>query len=262
MEIESIVVLLIIGGIGAFLSGLLGIGGAIVSYPLLLFVPSALGVAEYSAYEVSAMVAIQVFFSCLSGVLALRKDNVIDYTLVGYMGVAIVIGSLAGAYGGTFLSERAINALYAILATLAAILMFIPRKEHEKTVEKAYTFHKGIASVTALLVGIGSGIVGAGGSFVLLPIMISLLKIPTRVAIASSLAVTFISSIGTSIGKLAAGHVLLWPTIILVLGSIAAAPLGTRLGKVMNTKALRGVLTGLIILIAAKIWFDIFGILS
>lgn len=259
MTVGLIVSLFLIGAVGAFLSGLLGIGGAIINYPMLLFVPAAIGVAHFTPHEVSGMVAIQVFFSSLSGVLSLRKEKLIHYPLVAYMGTSIIIGSLIGGYGGKFLSGASVNFIYAILATLAAIMMFIPKKGSDQLPEGALTFNRVIAILAAFIVGISSGIVGAGGAFILVPIMLTILKIPTRITIASSLAITFISSIGSSVGKLMAGHILLWPTVVLVIGSVLAAPIGARVSKKINTKVLRGVLAVLIVVTAAKIWFDLLG---
>lgn len=93
------------------------------------------------------------------------------------------------------------------------------------------TFNKTLAVVLALIVGVGSGVVGAAGGFLLVPIMLVVLKIPTRMTIATSLAITFISSIGGSIGKLMTGQVDYWPAIIMVIASLLAAPLGAKVGK-------------------------------
>lgn len=73
------------------------------------------------------------------------------------------------------------------------------------------TFNKTLAILLAVVVGIGSGIVGAGGGFLLVPIMLVVLGIPTRMTIATSLAITFISSIGGMVGKLMTGQVEYFP---------------------------------------------------
>ena len=60
--------------------------------------------------------------------------------------------------------------------------------------------------------------------------MLVVLGIPTRMTIASSLAITFISSIGGTIGKLMTGQVEYYPALILIVSSLIAAPLGARIG--------------------------------
>lgn len=110
-------------------------------------------------------------------------------------------------------------------------MMFIPKKQIDDKPMDEVTFNKLIAAILAFIVGIGSGIVGAAGGFLLVPIMLVILGIPTRMTIASSLAITFISSIGGTIGKLMTGQVNYYPAIIMIVASLIAAPLGARAGK-------------------------------
>src|SRR5690625_6753583 len=94
-----------------------------------------------------------------------------------------------------------INLVYGVMAVLATIMMFLPQKRVEETVSGKIDFNRPIAITSAFIIGVSAGIVGAGGAFLLVPIMLVILKIPTRVTIASSLAFTFLSSIGSTIGK-------------------------------------------------------------
>src|SRR5699024_5292630 len=109
--------------------------------------------------------AIQVFFATIAGVWAYRKDGFLHKKLIVAMGSAILVGSFIGGYGSDFMSDGGINFVYAILATIAAVMMFVPRKGvAEKPVEEV-DFNVMLAIVSALIVGIGSGIVGAAGAF-------------------------------------------------------------------------------------------------
>ncbi|ASS73771.1 hypothetical protein CIG75_01475 [Tumebacillus algifaecis] len=257
MSFETVLVLFLIGFVGSFVSGLVGIGGSVIKYPLLLYVPPLLGLAAYSAHEVSGISAVQVFFATLAGTLALRNEKVLNYRLVLYMGTAIVIGSFLGAYGGRYLSGDAVNLVYGVLATIAAVMMFVPRKGVLECSSAEVTFNRWLAAGAAFVVGIASGIVGAAGAFLLVPIMLTVLKIPTRVAIASSLAITFLSSIGSATGKLLAGDVLFLPALVMVVASVIAAPIGAKLSKRLTPKYLQALLAVLILGTAIKIWIDI-----
>lgn len=257
MTIGLVITLFVIGFVGSFLSGMLGIGGAIINYPMLLFIPALVGAGSFTAHEVSGMIAVQVFFATLAGAYVLRKQKIIHVKLVGYMGTAIIIGSFAGGYGGMLLSGKIVNLVYAILTTIAAVMMLIPKKGMEDRPLEEVTFNRGIAVATALVVGIASGIVGAGGAFLLVPVMLSILKFPTRMTIATSLAITFISSIGAVVGKLAADHILFQPSLVLIVASLLAAPLGSRVSRLMNPRMLQAVLSVLIVGTTVKIWSDI-----
>ena len=155
------------------------------------------------------------------------------------------------------MSEGGINLIYGILALIAAIMMFIPNKGVDEIPLDQVKFNKWLAASLALVVGIGAGIVGAAGAFLLVPIMLVVLKIPTRMTIATSLAITFISSIGSTVGKLTTGQVDYIPALIMVVASLIASPLGAAAGKKMNTKILQIILAVLILATAIKIWLDI-----
>ncbi|WP_017797829.1 sulfite exporter TauE/SafE family protein [Oceanobacillus kimchii] len=255
-DILLMITVFMIGFIGSLISGMIGIGGSIIKYPLLLYIPSMLGLTAFTAHEVSGISAVQVFFATIGGVWAYRNTGYLHRSLIGYMGVSVLIGSIIGSFGSSSFSEGIINIVYGLLAIIAAIMMFIPRKTVNAKSDQIQ-FNRVVASVLALIVGIGAGIVGAAGAFLLVPIMLTLLKIPMRVTIASSLAITFISSIGSTIGKISTGQVPLLPAVIMIISSLIAAPLGAKIGQKVNTSLLQWILAILITGTAIKIWTDI-----
>ncbi len=252
------ILLFLIGFIGSFISGMVGIGGSIIKYPLLLYVPPLLGVGMLTAGEVAGVSAVQVFFATIAGVWAYRKDGYLHKRLIITMGSSVLIGSFIGGFGSDYLSDNMINVVYAVMATIAAIMMFVPKKGTIDQPNDQITFNTFVAISSALIVGIGSGIVGAAGAFLLVPIMLVLLHIPTRVTIASSLAITFLSSIGSTLGKVVTNQVLYGPALVMVIASLLAAPLGAHAGKKMNTRVLQAILALLILGTAVKIWMDHF----
>lgn len=256
MSVAFIITLFVIGFIGSFLSGMLGVGGAIINYPMLLYIPPLVGLTALSAHEVSGVVAVQVFFATLTGIFAYRKGGHLNKGLIIYMGASILTGSVLGGFGSQWLSNSMVNLVYGLLAIIAAVLMFIPRKGVEQT-DQELAYNKFLAIGLTFLVGLSAGIVGAGGAFLLVPIMLTALKIPMRVTIATSLAVTFISSIGSTGGKLFAHQILFLPALVVVIASIISAPIGAKVGQKMNAKVLRYILAGLIVITAIKVWSGI-----
>lgn len=257
MHLDLIIILFLIGFIGSFISGMVGIGGSIIKYPLLLYIPPLVGVGFFTAAEVAGISAIQVFFAALAGVWVFRKGNYLNKKLIIVMGTSVILGSFIGGYGSNLLSDKVINLVYAFMAIIAAVMMFIPKREIDNIPFDKIEFNKLIAIASAFIVGIGSGIVGAAGAFLIVPIMLTLLKIPTRVTIASSLAITFLSSIGSALGKVVTNQILYGPSMVMIIASLIAAPLGANLGKRMNTKVLQAILAILILATAIKIWADI-----
>jgi len=256
MSILLFIVLFLIGFLGSLVSGMLGIGGSIIKYPMLLYIPPLLGLTAFTAHEVSGLSAVQVFFSTIGGVWVFRNGYYLNMKLIIYMGSSIIVGSFIGGYGSILLNDIMINITYAILATIAAIMMFVPNKGLDDISLKEVTFNKLLATSIALLVGIAAGVVGAAGAFILVPIMLVILKIPTRMTIASSLAITFLSSVGSVVGKIATSQVLLWPAIIVVIASLLGGPIGANISKKIDTKVLQIILSVLILATAIKLWFD------
>jgi uncharacterized membrane protein YfcA len=257
MDFGFIITIFLIGFIGSYVSGMLGIGGSIIKYPMLLYIPPLFGIAAFSAHEVAGISAVQVFFATIGGVWVYRKGGYLNKSLIIYMGTSILIGSFVGGFGSKLMSENGINFTYGILAATAAIMMFIPKKGIDDIPLDQVKFNKWLAAGLSLIVGVGAGIVGAAGAFLLVPIMLVVLKIPTRMTIASSLAITFISSIGATVGKITTGQVDYYPAAIMVVASLIASPLGAIAGKKMDTKILQIILAVLISGTAIKIWLDI-----
>ena len=81
MDISTVIMMLLIGVFGGFISGLVGIGGSIIIYPAILLLPPLFGVPAYSAYIASGLTSSQVFFSTLTGSLKARKKNRINPTI-------------------------------------------------------------------------------------------------------------------------------------------------------------------------------------
>lgn len=257
MDFAFIVTIFLIGFIGSFISGMVGVGGSIIKYPMLLYIPPLFGLAAFTAHEVSGISAVQVFFATIGGVWAYRKGGFLNKPLILYMGTSILLGSFLGSYGSKFMSESGINLVYGVLALIAAVMMFFPKKGADDTPLDQVTFNKWLAAGLAFIVGTGAGIVGAAGAFLLVPIMLVVLKIPTRMTIATSLAITFISSIGATVGKISTGQVAFYPALVMIIASLIASPIGANFGKKVKTKVLQVILALLILGTAIKIWVDI-----
>ena len=257
MSIELLVTIFIIGLVGAFVSGLLGIGGSVINYPMLLYIIPLIGLVPLTSHEISGIVAVQVLSSTIGGVIAYRGSEYLNKKIIIYMGISILAGSLIGGYISSYVDENIVNIVFASLATIASIMMIIPKKENSSDKFEESSFNAKLAAIISFITGIFSGIVGAGGAFILVPFMLVVLKIPLKITIANSLAITFISAIGTAGTKILTGQVLLIPALIMVIASLIAAPIGVRVGKVTNPKVLKPILALIILLTSIKIWSGI-----
>lgn len=251
MDISTVIMMLLIGVFGGFISGLVGIGGSIIIYPAILLLPPLFGVPAYSAYIASGLTSSQVFFSTLTWSLKARKKTEFSPPLVIYMSGGMITGSMLGALLANLFNAEFVNAIYIIIALIALILMFI--KVESRSGEPA--FNKPLLVIIGLFVGIISGIVGAGGAFIIIPILLVLFKLPMNTVVANSIVIAFISSIGAFIIKLIQGFVPFEDALFLIIGSILFAPLGLELSKKIPNFIQKWIISILIIVAIIQLIF-------
>jgi uncharacterized membrane protein YfcA len=248
-----------LGLISGFLSGLLGIGGGIIMAPLLLYAPPLLGMEPFTMQSVAGLTIVQGLVGCLAGSLTHKKFNFVSNKLSLYMGSIIFFAAAVGGAGSSLISNSILLFIFACLAFVAAFLMFVPvAEESEKPDAAAIKFNRFRALATASGVGLLGGLVGQGGSFILIPLMTSYVQIPTRIAIGSNLAIVLFSSIAGFLGKALTGQIEWLLTIPVALTVIPAASLGGLVSHRVSVLCLRQLLAVLIGLAAVRMWVSLF----
>jgi uncharacterized membrane protein YfcA len=106
-------------------------------------------------------------------------------------------------------------------------------------------------------VGLLVGLVGAGGGFLLVPLMIYLLHVPVRVAVGSSLAIVALSGIAGAIGKAVTGQVDWFYALALVTGALPGAQFGAMSSRRVPAGLLARLLGALTALVAIKMFWDL-----
>jgi uncharacterized membrane protein YfcA len=137
--------------------------------------------------------------------------------------------------------------------------MFIPRSYgRDDLTEDQIIFNKPATIIIGVILGFLIGLVGQGGAFITIPLMLYVLKIPLRVTLGSTLAIGLFSATAGIIGKTATGQVPFVMAAALVIGAVPVAKAGAMLSKKTKTNYLRWLLAGIISATAIKIWMDIF----
>ncbi len=258
MDAAFYLFLLLAGAFVGFLSGLLGIGGGIVMFPLLLYVPPILGFSGIEVKGITGLTMVQGFFSALTAMFYYKKNALVNKSLVFTLGFSLFLSSLSGALVSKNMSDGPLLMVFGVLAFIAAIMMLIPRSyERDELTEETVVFHKAAAIVIGIVLGFSIGLVGQGGAFILIPVMLYVLKIPLRVALGSTLAIGLFSSSAGLIGKVATNQVPYLMALPLLVGAIPAARLGSIIGKKTDTKFLRWLLAAIIFVTAVKVWSSI-----
>lgn len=274
----SIPVLVGLGAIVGVLSGLFGVGGGFILTPLLFMIgiPPAIAVGTQGNVIVG---------SSVSGLFAHLRRKTVDFP----MGIALLIGGLAGSFFGVRLFrlltslgqiDLVIKLSYVgLLGTIGGLMMIeavtalrrrgsggkvILKRKHHNWVHglpfkmKFRTSGLYISVIPPLgvgmLVGVMAAIMGVGGGFVMVPAMIYLLNMPTKTVIGTSLF---------QIGILAGFTTLMQATtnqtvdfvlgFYLLIGGVLGAQIGTRLGARLDAETLRVLLAALVLAVSLKI---------
>jgi hypothetical protein len=242
MENVFLPVLPLLGLIGGFLSGLLGLGGGVIMLPLLTLVG---GISLKLATGTSL---VHILVAAVAGTLSHFRAGMVDFKLGLILGIAGIAGGFLGSFLSVPMSTHSLNLIFLFLVLSAIFLLFAPLKSNDETYRKG-VFNK----IEGVLIGLGCGLLvgllGVGGGFILIPLMIYILRIPLRVTIGTSLMIIFISSLGTFGAKYGVGHIHLTITLLVISGSVVGALLGGYVSRKIRIKHLHLILISLLCLI-------------
>jgi uncharacterized membrane protein YfcA len=250
-------VVFLIGLVGGGLAGLLGIGGGIVTAPLLLYLPGLLGQPALSMHAVGGLTISQALFASLCGGVAHWRSGSVDRRLAGVMSGAIFAAALAGAAGSKWFSHRSLLGIFLALSLAAALLILLPPREPRDAGHAPGGFSTAGALAIALGVGLVGGLVGQAGSFILIPLVVSLLGVPLRVAMGSNMVVIFFASLAGFLGKAATGQVPPGLAVALLAGILPGSLAGVALARRVPTAALRWALGAFILAACARMGLDL-----
>ena len=275
--------ILFLSAIVGVLSGLFGVGGGFLMTPFLIFlgVPPAYAVAN----EANNILATSV-----SGSTTHYLKNTLDYKMGLMIVIGGTIGTSLGIYTFTYFKgigkiDTVISLAYMYILAIIGTLMLveslgeidkakknllIKKKLHvhywihglpfrmrfpkSKLYESAFT-----PIIIGLLVGFIAAIMGIGGAFILVPAMIYIIKMPTKLVPGTSLFVTiFVSVIVTFLHSFNYGSIDLMLVFMLVIGSIIGVQIGQKLGEKIDSSGLRALLAILLLVVGIAIAYDSF----
>lgn len=270
-----------LGGIVGILSGMFGVGGGFLITPLLFFI----GIPPTVAVATGAN---QVVASSVSGVLAHLRRKTVDFRMGSVLLVGGMIGSAAGIAVFNILRDSGqidlvVQLAYVIFLGLIGLLMLqeglraayrskhnpqrIKRHHHNwvhnlpfKIKFRASGLY--ISVIPPLLVGLSVGvlaaILGVGGGFIMVPAMIYLLGMPTKIVVGTSLfQIIFVTAFTTLMHATTNYSVDIMLALLLIVGGVVGAQIGTRIGARLKAEQLRILLAVLVLLVAGKIALDL-----
>ncbi|WP_374372468.1 sulfite exporter TauE/SafE family protein [Tabrizicola sp.] len=272
-----------LGGIVGFLSGMFGVGGGFLITPLLFFigVPPAVAVATG---------ANQVVASSISGVLAQLRRKGVDFQMGTVLLFAGIAGSAIGVWVFSIMTRLGqvdlfVQLSYVLFLGLIGAMMLQEslrslmrsrrpggapiRRAHVHSWAHGLPFKMKfrasglyISVIPPALIGAAVGflaaIMGVGGGFILVPAMIYLLGMPTKVVIGTSLfQIIFVSAFTTVMHAVTSQTVDMMLALLLILGGVIGAQIGTRVGVRLKAEQLRILLSLLVLTVSIRIAADL-----
>ncbi len=269
----NIFLILAMGAAVGFVSGMFGIGGGFLMTPLLIFIGITPAVAV-------ATISSHIAASSFSGALSYWRRRAIDPALAAVLVGGGTLGTAIGVWLFTLLRkvgqlDLMIALSYVVLLSSVGGLMFweglraiirarrgevaptrrvraqpwilgMPLKMRFKR-SKIYLSVIPIAGV-GLIIGFLGAVMGIGGGFLLVPILIYVLRIPTATVIGTSMVLTLVTMIVATILHATTNHLVdAVLALVLMVGGVIGAQFGARAGQKIRSEHLR-LLLGLLIL--------------
>ena len=275
--------ILLLSAIVGVLSGLFGVGGGFLMTPFLIFlgIPPAYAVAN----EANNILATSV-----SGSTTYYLKNILDYKMGFIIVIGGAIGTTLGIYTFTYFKgigkiDTVISLAYMYILAIIGTLMLVESlreidqaKRNVLTKKKAHVhywihglplrmrfpkskLYESIFTpiIIGLIVGFIAAIMGIGGAFILVPAMIYIIKMPTKLVPGTSLFVTiFVSVIVTFLHSFNYGSIDLLLVLMLVIGSIIGVQVGQKIGERIDSSGLRALLAILLLIVGIAIAYDTF----
>ena len=279
----NIFLVLAMGLAVGFVSGLFGIGGGFLMTPLLIFIGISPAVAV-------ATVSTHIAASSFSGAVTYWRRRAIDLTLALMLLAGGIVGTVSGVWLFTALRglgqlDITIGLSYVLLLGSVGAMMVIEglramlRARQGKPVELrrpgSHTWIHGLplkfrfkqskiyvsaipVCVIGLIMGFIGAIMGIGGGFLLVPMLIYFLRVPTNVVIGTSMVLTLVTMASATILHAATNHqVDAVLALILMVGGVTGAQFGARAGQKMRSERLRLLLGVLVLAVGSRFAFDL-----
>jgi uncharacterized membrane protein YfcA len=266
-----------------FISGMFGIGGGFLMTPLLIFIgiPPAVSVAS---------VASHIAASSFTGALNYWRRRAIDVALALMLLSAGIVGTATGVWLFTLLRaldqlDLVIGISYVLLLTTVGVLMLNEglraelraRRGQPATLRRPGShnwvhglplkmrFKRSKIYVSAIpvwgigfIIGFVGAIMGIGGGFLLVPMLIYFLRVPTATVIGTSMVLTLITMASATVMHAATNHLVdAILAVILMVGGVIGAQFGVRTGHKMRPERLRLLLGLLVFAVGVRFAYEL-----
>ena len=248
------------GALVGFLAGLLGIGGGMTLVPVLAAMFVAQGLTQdHNVHMALATAMASIIFTSSASVREHHKHGAVDWQIVRRMVPGMLLGALISTVASGWIPQRTLALAFAVIVYAGATQIFLGTKPG------AHATMPGALPVFGVgtLIGIISGLVSAGGTFLTVPFML-FCGVRMHTAIGTGAAIGIPVAVVGTLGYIVSGwrvpdlpawslgFVLLPALAMLVVGSVTTAPMGARAAHKLPVQTLRRVFACLLYALATK----------
>ncbi len=227
--------------------GLIGGGGSILTVPVLvyLFAVDAVLATAYSLFIVGLSAGIGAFNALRKGLVNVRVALIfsVPSVVAVYLTRLWLVPSIPDpitVFGASVAKDLAIMLFFAGIMIAAAVAMLRPAKETANTPSTKKPIAYPLVMLEGLLVGTLTGIVGAGGGFLIIPALVLLARLPMKVAVGTSLLIISAKSLIGFIGDVQSGQPIDWTFLgLFTFLAVAGILLGGYISKFVPGRKLR-----------------------
>lgn len=264
-----VLLLLAIGGIGGFLSGLLGVGGGIIFVPALFFTFSSLGFGSDHAMHVAVGSSLAVVLATsATSAFGHYKRGAVDMALFRSWGSFIASGVVFGALFASAVHGKILKEAFAVITFIISIYMAFGRERTAETPLRFLTLC--VQRFLCAAIGMVSSMIGVGGAILTVPMM-SGIGLPMQRAVGTGAALGTTVALPGMIGYMLAGlfhdaaglppfslgYVNMLAIAAVIPASMLLAPVGVRASHAIDRKILRRVFAAVLMIVSARMFFSL-----
>jgi uncharacterized membrane protein YfcA len=259
MDLTLVIAFLVVGAATGFAAGLLGVGGGMLLVPFMTMMLTLKNFPpELIVHMAIATSLSTIMFTSLSSVRAHHRRGAVLWPVVKLLAPGILIGSWIGPWIGAQLNSSGLALFFAVFVGLSATQMLLDRKP---AATRELPKSAGML-LAGSVIGILSGLVGAGGGFVSVPFM-TWCNVKIHNAVATSSALGFPIALAGTLSNVyfgwnmpnlppgSLGYIYLPALLVVSLVSVTTAPLGARAAHALPVKSLKKVFAIILYLLAA-----------
>jgi len=260
------IVYLLMGLFVGFFAGMLGIGGGLILVTLMVFLFSLQGFPANRIVHIALGTSLtSIAFTSISSMRAHHRHRAVRWDIVKMATPGLVAGTLLGTFVADWMASKYLAVFFVAFVYYAAVRMFVDMKPKPT---RTLPGRAGM-SVAAIITGIVSSLVGAGGGLLSIPLM-TMCNVPMRNAVGTSAALGLPIAIAGAAGyvynglgqdhlpPLTLGYVYVPALVGIVIGTFVTVPAGVKAAHAMPVPRLRKIFAVILFLMATRMLWTLF----